>query len=266
MKYSLKKLKRKRRKGGKRVGGTFLKEGIDSACLVGGEGSATLRLAHVVGASSTSAFHSCPQVSPPGPAAQFTDEKTEPSRLSGSRWQRQRRKPHLITCIHLAHDRSPERASWFEGESTERAEGMSSRAGVQRPQTGWAAIFVESVLFVLKEKMKHLIHEKGAFRDNVGSRLRKFPNLAELGAEGRCWKDHVCDEFHAQLFLISDVTGPCINLETHHLPVASSAGTVVLISPARTVVFMVDGLHLEFDLWSSPWRCCVLSSCFCWSG
>lgn len=70
VKYSLKKLERKESgKVGKEVGRHFSEErkGLKRV-LVGGKRSATLRLAHVVGASSTStAFHSCPQVSPPGP-------------------------------------------------------------------------------------------------------------------------------------------------------------------------------------------------------
>ena len=82
------------------------------------------------------------------------------------------------------------------------------------------------------------------FRDNVGSQ-RRVPKFDGLGAEGRCWKDHVCDEFHAQLPLISDVTGPCIDLEpTAHLPgrVLCRNGGLDFSQHAQWYLW-VDGLH-----------------------
>lgn len=114
-----------------------------------------------------------------------------------------------------------------------------------------------------KLKMKHLIHEKDI--------------------QGQCWKSVRGEFLNLMGLVLKEDAGRIMSVMSfmHNFPssvmslapvstwnplptclVASSAGTVVLISPS-----MHSGIYgltdfIGFDLWSSPWCCCVCKLLF----
>lgn len=92
----------------------------------------------------------------------------------------------------------------------------------------------------------------------------KLLNIDRLSPKGRCFKDNFCDEslvawlhFHQRchwpLHLLKPPSPPVL--------VMSSAGTVVLVSPAAhsgpliPICELLDFLYWRFDLWLRMWHC-----------
>lgn len=107
---------------------------------------------------------------------------------------------------------------------------------------------MESVLFCFFEekKMKHLIHEKDIQGQCWKSVRGEFPNLTGLVLKEDAGRiTSVMSFMHNFLFLISDVTGPCINLKpTAHLPgrILCRNGGLDFSQHAQWYLW-IDGLH-----------------------
>ena len=87
-----------------------------------------------------------------------------------------RRRPHLITCIHLALNHSPEGLLVLREKSeTEDKAGMINRVGVKETPDRGAAVFVQSVFFFLKRDIKDetFSHMRKTFRENVQNQLEE---------------------------------------------------------------------------------------------